>query len=91
MNDNNNNYENRGSGIILAFIAGFMSGAIIGLLYAPSSGENTREKIREVSIDTKNRAVEFSQQTIDNVGKSIQNFAGQTEKNTSEKESTEEI
>ena len=79
MNDNNNNSTNNGTGIILAFFTGCMAGAVIGLLYAPSSGKKTREKLREVSIDAKNRAAEFSQQTIDNVGKSIQNLAGQTE------------
>ena len=91
MNDNNNNEGNRGLGIILAFFTGIMAGSVIGLLYAPTSGKNTREKIREVSIDTKNRAVEFSQQTIDNVGKGIHNLARQSENETSDEETTEEV
>ena len=90
MNDNNNNRENNGTGIILAFFTGCMAGAVIGLLYAPSSGKNTREKLREVSIDTKNRAAEFSQHAIDTVGKSIQNLAGQGKTEILEEEATEE-
>ena len=85
-----NNEQNNGLAIIFAFFTGVVAGATIGLLYAPSSGEKIREKIRDVSIDTKNRAVEFSQQTIDNVGKSIHSLTRRNEKETSEEETTEE-
>ncbi len=85
-----NNEQKNGLAMVLAFFTGCMAGAVIGLLYAPTSGKNTREKIREVSIDTKNRAVEFSQQTIDNVGESIHSLTRQSEKETLEEETTEE-
>ena len=45
-----------------AFLAGFMIGGLIGagvaLLMAPQSGEETRELIRERSIELKGRAEE---------------------------------
>ena len=85
-----NNEQNNGLATILAFFIGVMTGAVMGLLYAPSSGEKIRQQIRDTSVDTKNRAVEFSHQIIDNVGKSIQNLARQSEKETSEEETTEE-
>lgn len=86
----NNEQNNNGLAIIFAFFTGVVAGATIGLLYAPSSGEKTRGKIRETSINTKNRAVKFTRQTVGNVGESLQNLAEQNEKETSEEETTEE-
>ena len=48
---------------IFAFASGFMAGAVISLLYAPSSGKETRRKIRDTSIEAKNRTVEFANQS----------------------------
>ena len=60
----NNNEQNSGSATILAFFAGVIAGAAVGLLYAPNSGAETREKVRKTSTDVKNQTVEFAQQTI---------------------------
>ena len=57
-----NNGQNNGLTIVFAFFTGFMAGAVISLLYAPSSGKETRQKIRDTSIDAKNRTVELAQQ-----------------------------
>ena len=64
MNNNENNEQNNGLTTIFAFFTGFIAGAAIGLLYAPNSGTETREKVRKTSIDVKNQTVEFAQQTI---------------------------
>ena len=60
----NNNEQNNGLATILAFFTGVIAGAAVGLLYAPNSGAETREKVRKTSTDVKNQTVEFAQQTI---------------------------
>jgi len=64
MNNNENNEQDKGLATIFAFFTGFIAGAAIGLLYAPNSGTETREKVRKTSTDVKNQTVEFAQQTI---------------------------
>ena len=45
-------------GILLAFLAGGAIGALTGLLLAPSSGAETRRKIKATSFDARDRALE---------------------------------
>ena len=45
-------------GILLAFLAGGAVGAVLGLLLAPSSGAETRRKIKATTIDTRDKALE---------------------------------
>jgi gas vesicle protein len=44
------------SNIILGIILGALVGAVVGLLYAPYSGERTREVIQERAVDLRERA-----------------------------------
>ena len=74
MSDNG---QNNGLGMIFAFFTGFMAGAVISLLYAPSSGKETRQKIRDKSIEAKDRTVEFAQQTTDSARRSAQSLMEQ--------------
>ncbi len=45
-------------GILLAFLAGSAVGAVAAILLAPSSGAETRRKIKATSLDTKDKALE---------------------------------
>ena len=45
-------------GILLAFLAGSVVGAAVGFLLAPSSGADTRRKIKDTSLEAKDKALE---------------------------------
>lgn len=72
-----NNGQNNGLGMIFAFFTGFMAGAVISLLYAPTSGKETRQKIRDKSIEAKDRTVELAQQTSESARQSAQHLMEQ--------------
>ncbi|MDE0556730.1 MAG: YtxH domain-containing protein [Candidatus Poribacteria bacterium] len=72
-----NNGENNGLGMIFAFFTGFMAGAVISLLYAPTSGRETRQKIRDKSVEAKNRTVELAHQTSESARQSAQHLVEQ--------------
>jgi len=48
---------------IAAFFVGGLIGSILGLLFAPLSGKETRARIRETSADAKDRSVETAART----------------------------
>lgn len=73
----NNNGQNNGLAMIFAFFTGFLAGAVISLLYAPSSGKETRKKIRETSMDAKDRTIEIAQQATDSTKEGLQTFVEQ--------------
>ena len=74
----NNNGQNNGLAMIFAFFTGFMAGAVVSLLYAPSSGKETRRKIRDTSIEAKNRTVEFANQATDTARQGVQTIMEQS-------------
>ena len=59
MADNDN-----GSGLGW-FLAGLGVGAVIGVLYAPKAGKDTRDDIVQASLDAKDKASVYAQQGID--------------------------
>ena len=73
-----NNGQNNGLTLVFAFFTGFMAGAVISLLYAPSSGKETRQKIRDTSIDAKNRTVEFAQQASNSARQGVETLVEQS-------------
>lgn len=77
----NNNGQNSGLAMIFAFFTGFLAGVVISLLYAPSSGKETRKKIREKSVDAKNRTVELAHQASESTQESIHNLVEQGREN----------
>ncbi|MDQ1328288.1 MAG: hypothetical protein QG641_1573 [Candidatus Poribacteria bacterium] len=51
--------------IVIAFFAGATMGAIAGLLLAPSSGSETRQKIKDATVTAKDKAVEKFEEAKD--------------------------
>jgi gas vesicle protein len=47
------------------FFAGLGLGALIGVLYAPKSGAETRDDIVKASLDAKEKAAALAQQSLD--------------------------
>ena len=87
----NNNEGNNGFATVFAFLTGFIAGASIGLLYAPNSGAETREKVRKTSTDVKNQTVEFAQQTVGAIKEGAQTLRTRQEDDpASEEDATEE-
>jgi gas vesicle protein len=46
-------------GLLIGLLAGAVIGVAVGMLYAPSSGSETREMIRERAMEAKDRAGEM--------------------------------
>jgi gas vesicle protein len=65
--------------VLVAFALGALAGAAVALLYAPSSGEETRRKLGEKAREGRERAEslvrdgrEFVQRQRDNIGAAVQ-------------------
>lgn len=61
------NGEKQGNGLVvlLAFFMGGLIGSLLGLLFAPMAGRETREKIRDASTDVKDRTISAAHQARD--------------------------
>jgi len=54
--------QGNGGGMFVAFIAGAIAGAAVALLFAPATGEDTRELIGQRAREGKDRATEAARQ-----------------------------
>lgn len=50
------NHSDDKSGAVIALLAGLAVGAVLGVLFAPDSGKNTREKIADKALDVADSA-----------------------------------
>lgn len=57
-----NQQGNGGAGLLLAFIAGAAVGAAVALLYAPATGEDTRDYLGQRAREGRDRAAEAARQ-----------------------------
>jgi len=57
------NYD-RGLGFIGGLVLGGLIGAVVTLLFAPASGEETRDQIRSEGIALKNRGQEYGNDKV---------------------------
>ena len=49
---------------LVGFIVGGLAGAVVSLLFAPQSGEETRALLREKSIELRDRASETAEEAL---------------------------
>lgn len=59
----------RGLGFIGGFVLGGLVGALVTLLFAPASGEATRDQIRSEGIALKNRGQEYGNDRVQDAQK----------------------
>ena len=61
------NEKQGGNGLVvlLAFFTGGLIGSLLGLLFAPMAGRETREKIRDASTDVRDRTVSTAHRARD--------------------------
>ena len=72
-----NDGRNNGLTMIFAFFTGFLTGAVLSLLYAPAPGRETRQKIRDTSIQAKDKTLEIAQQASETARDNVQHIVEQ--------------
>ncbi len=65
-----------GSSMFLSFLLGGLVGAGVALLLAPKSGRETRQRIRELAEDAKEKAEDYAEQAKTRVGSAIEKGKG---------------
>lgn len=71
------NYDNSGSGtVLLAFMVGALTGAAVALLFAPASGEETREYLNQKAREGRARAREALEQGREVYQRQRENLGG---------------
>jgi gas vesicle protein len=66
--------QGSGGGMFLAFIAGAITGAAVALLFAPATGEETREFLGQRAREGKDRASEAARQGREMLNKQRDNL-----------------
>ncbi len=69
-----NDGRNNGLTMIFAFFTGFLTGAVLSLLYAPAPGKETRQKIRDTSVQAKDKTLEFAQHASEAAKENVQHL-----------------
>jgi gas vesicle protein len=66
--------EGNGGGMLFAFIVGAIAGAAVALLFAPATGEETREYLGQRAKESKDRAMEAARQSRELLNKQRENL-----------------
>ncbi len=74
MSNNNDGFS--ASSVFLAFVLGGIVGAGVALLMAPQSGKETREKIKGIADDIKEKATGYAGQIKDKVASVVEDGKG---------------
>jgi len=76
-----NPYSNNGGGtVLLAFVVGALTGAAVALLFAPASGEETREYLGQKAREGKARARDAVEQGREVYQRQRESLAGAVER-----------
>lgn len=67
------------SNFLTGLFMGTFIGGIAGILLAPSSGKETRDKLKEISEDVKDNLYEFGEQTMEQVNAYKENLSEKVE------------
>jgi gas vesicle protein len=70
---------------LVGFLVGALGGAVVALLFAPQSGEETRALIGERSIELRDKAVETSKQAYEQASKYAEDTVESAKKSVSRK------
>jgi len=68
--------ENTGSKMFFSFLSGTVIGAALALLFAPQSGEKTREQIKDFSGKLGSEVKDFSEKLGSEVREGVEKFGG---------------
>lgn len=60
-----NGKQGNGLIVLLAFFTGGLIGSLLGLLFAPMAGRETRERIRDASTDVRDRTLDTAHRARD--------------------------
>ena len=64
IEDDDDDRDSNASSVILAFLLGGLAGAAVALLYAPRSGQETRDLLSERMRETADRGRELKEQAV---------------------------
>jgi gas vesicle protein len=72
--------EKQGNGLVvlLAFFTGGLIGSLLGLLFAPMTGRETRERIRDASTDVKDRTLSTAQRAREATTETVTDLVGKS-------------
>jgi gas vesicle protein len=76
MSDNNNSAGT----VLVAFALGAIAGAAIALLYAPSTGEETRRKLAEKAREGRDKAEAYARQGREFIDRQRENVTAAVER-----------
>lgn len=74
------NHENSSGPVLLAFVLGAVAGAAVALLYAPTSGEETRRKIAEKAREGREKAESVAREGRDFLARQRENLSAAVER-----------
>ncbi len=83
-------YRSSSASWLLSFVLGGLVGAAVALLWAPKSGRQTREHIKDVAQDAKEKAGDYYGQMRDKVSSAMQKGSEVFQQKKSEMQSTVE-
>lgn len=73
-------HENSSGPVLLAFVLGAVAGAAVALLYAPTSGEETRRKLAEKAREGREKAESVAREGRDFLARQRENLTAAVER-----------